>query len=459
MRRNLCVFLGLWMSAMAQAQVGVPDTPAGQALGAWLEAVNSGKRETVVAYDARFQQPEKPPERLLQLREETGGFVLVRIEQSTPLVVTALLQEKASDAMARFELTVTDGTPLRIAGAQLEQIETPPELAVPRMSQQAALDALDAAIDRNASDDKFSGVVLVAHRGEAVFVRAAGMADREKEVPVGNDTQFRLGSMNKMFTTVAILQLVEAGKLGLDDPIGKHLTDYPNQDLAAKVSVRHLLTHSGGTGDIFGPEYARRRLELRTHDDYLELYGTRVLAFEPGSQRAYSNYGFILLGALVEKLSGLSYYDYVERKVFAPAGMTHTGSLPESVEVPGRAVGYMKQGGVWVRNDDTLPWRGTAAGGGYSTATDLLRFAQALQSGKLISMESLQLANSGKGLGFFVSGEGALRTYGHAGGAPGMNGDLRIYPEIGTVVIALSNLDPMAAERLSDYYARRMPVD
>lgn len=104
-------------------------------MGAWLEAVNSGKRETVVAYDACFQQPEKSPERLLQLREETGGFVLVRIEQSTPLVVTALLQEKASDAMLRFELTVTDGTPPRIAGAQLEQIETPPELAVPRMSQ------------------------------------------------------------------------------------------------------------------------------------------------------------------------------------------------------------------------------------------------------------------------------------------------------------------------------------
>ena len=321
-----------------------------------------------------------------------------------------------------------------------------------------ALDALGALLQENAEADKFSGVVLVAKGGKVVFERAAGLADRDKKVAITRDTRFRLGSMNKMFTTVAILQLMEAGKLGLDDPIGKHLTDYPNKELAAKATVRHLLTHSGGTGDFFGPEFAEKRLTLRVHDDYLKLFGERAPAFEPGSQRAYSNYGFILLGALIEKLSGMSYYDYVDRKVYAPAGMKRTGSLPESDEVEGRAVGYMKENGAWVRNDDTLPWRGMAAGGGYSTAPDLLRFAQALESGKLISKESLRLATSPPGLGFFASGEGPVRTYGHAGGANGMNGDLRIYPELGIVVIALGNVDPPAAERLSDYFARRMPV-
>jgi CubicO group peptidase (beta-lactamase class C family) len=383
---------------------------------------------------------------------------LVRIEKSEPLVVTVLLQEKASDAMMRFQLAVTDEAAPRIADSHLGPVETPPELAVPRMKERDALDALAGLLARNAEADKFSGVVLVAHRGKPVFERAVGFADRERKVPVAIDTRFRLGSMNKMFTTVAILQLMEAGKLALDDPIGKHLPAYPNKELAAKVTIRHLLTHSGGTGDIFGPEFAQKRLELRTHDDYLKLYGARALAFEPGSKRAYSNYGFILLGALIEKLSGMSYYDYVDRKVYVPAGMKRTGSLPESTKVPGRAIGYMKQDGAWVRNDDTLPWRGTAAGGGYSTARDLLRFAQALESGKLVSKESLRLATSDQGLGFLVSGEGALRNYGHSGGANGMNGDLKIYPELGTVVIALGNVDPPAAERLTDYYVRRMPA-
>jgi CubicO group peptidase (beta-lactamase class C family) len=458
MRSFLCALFAVLLGNTVHAQVAVPDTVAGRALAAWLEAVNSGDRAKVVAYDTQFAQTEKDPERLLGLHEQTGGYTLVRIEKSEPLTVAALLQEQASDAMMRFELSVTDGTPTKIAGAKLQQIETPADLAVPRMKQREALDALGALLAKNAEADTFSGVVLVAHRGKVVFEKAAGRADREKHLPVSPDTRFRLGSMNKMFTTVAILQLMEAGKLGLDDPIGKHLTDYPNKELAAKVTVRHLLTHTGGTGDFFGPEFAEQRLTLRTHDDYLKLFGARALAFEPGSKRAYSNYGFILLGALIEKLSGMSYYDYVDRKVYAPAGMKDTGSLPESTQVPGRAVGYMKRDGAWVRNDDTLPWRGTAAGGGYSTAPDLLRFAQALESGKLISKESLRLATTPPGLGFIASGEGPLRTYGHSGGASGMNGDLRIYPESGTVVIALTNLDPPLAERLSDYYARRMPV-
>ncbi len=449
----------MWSCAAAAAEVAPPDTPAGHALGEWLVAVNSHDRATVVAYDAHFQQAEKKPERFLELHEQTGGFTLVRVEKSEPLAVTVLLQEKGAEGMWRFTLALSEADAPKIAGAQLGPIETPPDLAPRRMSEAEAFAALDTLIAKRAAEDAFSGVVLVAHHGKPVFEREVGLADREKKLKVGPDTRFRLGSMNKMFTTVAVLQLIEAGKLGLDDPIGKVLTDYPNKDVAAKVTIRHLLTHAGGTGDIFGPEFEAHRAELRTHDDYVKLYGERALAFEPGSKRAYSNYGFILLGAIIEKRSGMSYYDYIDRKVYAPAGMTHSGSLPEPTAVPARSVGYMQNDArKWVRNDETLPWRGTSAGGGYSTAADLLRFATALEDGKLVSKDSLKLATTGTGIGFFASGEGALHTYGHAGGANRMNGDLRVYPELGTVIIALSNLDPPAAERLSDFYSRRMPV-
>jgi CubicO group peptidase (beta-lactamase class C family) len=334
------------------------------------------------------------------------------------------------------------------------------DLVLHRMTEADALAALSARAEELARTGEFSGAVLVARDGEVVLQDAWGPADREAGTPNTPDTRFRIGSMNKMFTAVATLQLVEAGKLALDDTVGKHLPDYPNDDLASKVTVRHLLTHTGGTGDIFGPEFERNRLTLREHSDYVNLYGSRGLSYEPGTRYEYSNYGFVLLGALIEAVSGTSYYDYVRDNVFKPAGMTSTDSLPESEDVPNRAVGYMRSGDTWVPNTSTLPWRGTAAGGGYSTVGDLMRFAQALGSGTLISKTTLAEATRQQqdqyGYGFAV-GQEPVPNYGHSGGAPGMNGDLRVFPQLGHVVVILSNLDPPAASSLADFFTRRMP--
>jgi D-alanyl-D-alanine carboxypeptidase len=384
---------------------------------------------------------------------------------------------------ARLRLAGTDNRgPLRVAvdnirfkpiGAdaegRIEFLDTPEpasavDLALHRMSEEDALAALSARADELAAADDFSGAVLVARDGEIRLQRAWGRADRDRGVRNMLDTKFRMGSMNKMFTAVATLQLVEAGKLDLDDPIGKHLTDYPNEEVATKVTVRHLLTHTGGTGDIFGPDFELNRQDLEDHADYITLYGKRGLRHEPGARHEYSNYGFVLLGALIERVSGTSYYDYVRDSVLRPAGMVSTDSLPESEDVPNRAVGYMKPvsgGDYWVPNNATLPLRGTAAGGGYSTVGDLLRFAEALEAGELISRDTLADATSPQaeqyGYGFGVQGEGSLRSYGHGGGAPGQNGELRIFPELGYVVVGLSNFDPPAASGLVEYFALRMP--
>ncbi len=221
--------------------------------------------------------------------------------------------------------------------------------------------ALRAQLAADTEAGQFSGAVLVTRDGRTLFEGAYGFADRERGVPNTPQTQFRAGSMYKMLTAVATLQFVQSGTLRLDAPLGTYLPDYPNADVASRVTPHHLLTHTGGTGDIFGPLFTAHRLELRTTGDYLRLYGTRGPQFAPGKQHVYSNYGFILLGALVERLSGKSYDDHVAARVLAPAGMTATGTAPEDSLVPGRAVGYMRQGGRPARSCRTRRRSPTAA--------------------------------------------------------------------------------------------------
>jgi CubicO group peptidase (beta-lactamase class C family) len=176
---------------------------------------------------------------------------------------------------------------------------------------------------------------------------------------------------------------------------------------------------------------------------------------------------------VIEKVTGQSYYDYVQRYVYARAGMTRSGSLPEHQAVADRSIGYMKPAGTtaWVPNTDTLPYRGTSAGGGYSTVENVARFAHALLSHKLLSPDATKVLITGKAEaspgplgGRYAYGFEDARDadgngwVGHGGRAPGMNGDLRIYPKTGYVVVVLANLDPPAAQQVSEYLDRRLPA-
>jgi D-alanyl-D-alanine carboxypeptidase len=201
--------------------------------------------------------------------------------------------------------------------------------------------------------------------------------------------------------------------------------------------------------------------------DYVSLYGQRALEFEPGSRWQYSNYGFLLLGVLIEKVSGQSYYDYVRDHIYKPAGMTGSASEPEDQTVSERSVGYTKLGGAsWRPNTDTLPFRGTSAGGGYSTVEDLLRFATALQTNKLLNAQYTEMLTTGKvetGRGKYAFGfqddmVNGTRCFGHGGGAPGMNGALQICPGTGYVIAVLANMDPPAASRVADFISNRLPA-
>jgi CubicO group peptidase (beta-lactamase class C family) len=281
---------------------------------------------------------------MLDLRWNTGGFDLYSIESSQALNIQAVLHElEGNGSYNRMSVTVSDGDPAVITKISLNVIPPPVGAPVPeRLTQQKAVEAWKAEIEKAASTGKFSGVWLWAKNGKAITSGARGKADRETGIDNTLDTRFRIGSMNKMFTAVATLQLVERGKLSLDDMIGKILPDYPNPNVASKVKVRHLLSHTGGTRDIFGAEFETHRLEFKTLQDYVKLYGERDLQFEPGTKWDYSNYGFLLLGVLIEKVSEKSYYDFVAENIYKVADMINSGSEPESVEVANRSKGYMR---------------------------------------------------------------------------------------------------------------------
>jgi len=468
---SLLVTVFLLMSGLVVtcvAQTPLPDTPAVHQGTAWLDTFNMGNRESYRDFlQKNFPSRLKNLDQELGFREMTGGFELRKLEESTPTKLVVLVQERLSDQFARLTLEVEAGEPHHIVNIDLRAIPRPAEFSLPHMSESDLISALQKKLEEDAAADRFVGSALLAKNGKAVFAQAYGLADREHKVLNKPKTRFRIGSMNKMFTATATLQLVQAGKLGLDDQLGKYLTDYPNKDIATKVTIKQLLTHTGGTGDIFGPEFEAHRLELRTLQDYVKLYGNRGPQFEPGNRWEYSNYGFVLLGLVIEKASGEGYYDYVRKHIYDPAGMTSTGSEPEDQAVADRSVGYTKIGsnGQWHPNIDTLPYRGTSAGGGYSTVEDLLRFANALQNHRLLSAHYTELLTTGKvdtpggryGYGFGDQTINGTRCFGHGGGAPGMNGDLEICPGPGYVIAVLSNMDPPAAGRVSDFVTNRLP--
>lgn len=333
-----------------------------------------------------------------------------------------------------------------------------------------------AIAQEEAAAGRFAGAVLVCQGEERLFAEAYGLADRERGIPNTLSTRFRIGSIYKMFTGVSVVQLIQAGKVDPHAPLGTYLTDYPNKDVAAKVSIHHLLTHTGGTGDYYVSKYLERRDEVREIADYVALLGERGLRFEPSTRHEYSNHGFVLLGAVIEKVSGLRYQDYVDEHVFAPAGMTRSGSLPEETAVPDRAVGYTRyiledtfdfEYRQERPNTDTLSYRGTPAGCGYSTVEDLCRFANALMGHQLLDAEHTALVTTRQGsvgwegryasYGAWENGAiDGVTTFGHKGGAPGMSGDLSCWPGTGHVVTVLANMDPPVADMACTHFLSAM---
>jgi CubicO group peptidase (beta-lactamase class C family) len=336
-----------------------------------------------------------------------------------------------------------------------------------RMSDAEIVKDLRLEMDRLAVEDRFSGAVLLSKNGRSLFEHAYGFADRAFNAPNKIDTKFNMASVTKVFTAVAILQLAEQGKLALDETLAKALPDYPNREAAGKITILELLEHKSGLGDFFGEAYENSNPDgYRTLQDYLSLFANEPLLFEPGSKVAYSNAGFIVLGLVIERLSGESYYDYVQDHIFKPAGMTDTGFWSYQDDVPNLALGYtqlvsderpggMRQQSIAPRAVTLGLARGVSAGGSFSTVEDLMRFSEALRTQKLLKPESVSLLLGG-GYGMLAGSGNGVRYAGHGGGAPGANTYFEMYPDAGYAVVVLANIDPPAAETISQRLRREI---
>jgi CubicO group peptidase (beta-lactamase class C family) len=322
--------------------------------------------------------------------------------------------------------------------------------------ERLAIASCAALLDESAQSDEFSGAVLIARDGTPVMDRAYGYASKGHGVRNHVDTLFNIGSMTKMFTAVSIVQLVEQGRLSFDAAISRYLPNYP-PDVGNTITIHHLLTHTSGMGSFWNDAFQARKASLRTVSDYLQLLVDEPLSFEPGTRFGYSNAGYVVLGAIIEQVSGTSYDAYVSEHIFARAGMAHTAAYRLDEDVPNRAIGYVREStqgdhaGLYPRTNFLVsPLKGSPAGGTYSTVHDLLRFAQALQSHQLLSaaltdvLLQTRVATGMRGdasyaYGFGCHTVGGVQIVGHNGGAPGVGAQLDMYLELGYTFALLSN--------------------
>ncbi len=327
-------------------------------------------------------------------------------------------------------------------------------------AQDASSAQVDELVKTEMKLQRIPGLSLaVVKDGQIVLAKGYGLANVEHQVPAKAETIFQSGSMGKQFTAMAVMMLVEAGKLSLSDPITKYFPDSP----AAwkNITVRHLLTHTAGTTD-YPRDFDFRR--DYTEDELLKRAQAVPLAFQPGEKWAYSNLGYVLLGILIHKASGQFYGDYLQERVFRPLGMTTAQIISEADIVPNRAAGYqLVQGQIKNQNWVSPTLNTTADGALYLTVYDVAKWDAALYTEKLVKKESLVAMwtpvklNNGKderyGFGWAVSDVRGHRLIDHGGTWQGFKSYIARYVDDKLTVIVFANLRQANPSRIAQKVA------
>jgi CubicO group peptidase (beta-lactamase class C family) len=448
------------------------ETLLRQRAEAFVAALNANDRAALEAFArdhlesgiARAGRAGRFAERMLETRVELGAIERhsVQVLRGGALVFVYCKHAKGGAWQNyQFRVAAADAHRLQLVfrAVAIEPVE-PPDAALASAETRRWLDGLESRLE---AQQPFSGVAVVRSRGTEAFRVVKGVADAAKSLPVTRDTRFGMASGSKMFTAVAILQLAQAGKLSLTDPLVKHLPRFPNQDFAKRATIHQLLTHTAGAGNYWDDAYEKEWDRITELPQMLPFVLAHLEA-SPPTEPSYSNSGFILLGLVVEAVSGQSYYDYVRKHVLDPAGMRATGFPVRGDSTPGAALPYepeMDAGavkpGVYV--PVTLGARGSSAGGASTTVDDLLRFVEALRGGVLLDDAHLELMTRGHvpyggvdswyGYGTIVDKDRGVLSWGHGGMARGTQFELKVYAERDAVLVVMSNYNTIAGPELA----------
>ncbi len=325
-------------------------------------------------------------------------------------------------------------------------------MVVPGFAQDPAV-RMQQIVQSFVADKTFMGTVLVVKGDRTLIDQGYGFADLEWNVENKPSAKFRLGSLTKQFTAASILLLEERGKLKVEDPVKKYLPDAPAS--WDKITVYNLLTHTSGIPNFTGfPDYRTTEWKDTTPAELVARFRDKPLDFEPGSKFNYSNSGYVLLGYLIEKISGQSYGDFLKQNLFTPLGMADTGMDDTSMILPQRVEGYspgphgLEHAGYVSM---TVPF---SAGALYSTTGDLLKWERGLFGGKVLAAASLTKMTTpfkeNYGFGLFIQTKGGHKVIEHGGGIEGFNTSLAFYPDDRLTVIVLCNVNGPAADDMAD---------
>lgn len=460
----------------AVQQPDFPDSPLGRSASRFIQTINGAEPDVDdfiqnSLSDAALQESKAAARRtwLRQIQSQSGGVEVAEVREISQDLLEIYVRTRHGNRWVRFYAFADRDAPDRIReyGAvpirdpQLDTTEAWPEA---RVDPSTFAQEIDWRASNAAKRDEFSGVILVAKDKEILYQKAFGLADKNWEMPNQLETKFNLASANKMFTAVAIGQLLEAGKLKLTTTVGELLPDYPNPTARQQITIDHLLRHRAGLGMLWERTGFSRRERYPDHASFLPLFAGEPLYFAPDSGSAYSNEGFLILGAVIEKISGQSYEEYVAEHIFAKAGMVDSGFPAIDDVATNLAVGYGRFEndplGIGPRRPNWifLGWRGNACGGGYSSAPDLHRFFLALRQGSLLRDDTLRLltepdeAKAWYARGFQCRTVNGHRWRGHGGGGPnsGIEADAVWDCDTGHIVIVLGNYDPPNVSSISE---------
>ncbi len=434
-------------------------TPSSRRASEVIELINSGHYTTIKSYIEKNYAPnflKNVPVSahlnfILEKQDESQGIDIDGVDEESDTQQSLIIRYKSTDERYNFSVSTETDFLHKITQILIKEIQTNASPIVGYTRENATED-LDRFVSKLVDLDLFSGAILIAYRGRPFYRKAFGMANRDFAVPNNIETKFNLGSMNKMFTAVAIAQLVQNGELSFDDPLSKFFPQLPNPEDAKEIKIKHLLSHTSGLGSYWNKKFLdSSRTRFRTIEDMMTLIDDSRVAFRPGSNWKYSNTGYLVLGSILEKVTGQSYFDYIRENIYRPAGMVNSDCYELDFVNHNLAVGYYKDFSIdpprLKNNIFEHVLRGGSAGGGYSTVDDLLSFDRALRFNTLINSQITKLVLSGKpklqspdyGFGFQIQSDPHI--VGHGGGFPGISSNLDMFLDAGYTAIVMGNSD------------------